>query len=70
MSVISNQLVLHTPAGYYVGRLYRDDELGGDFPYSRDSEYMSEADAKKLLECWNREEDEAEDRFVDSQEFR
>jgi len=58
MSRISNQKVMSTPAGFYVGTTYRDDELGGDFPYSRDTDYMSEDQAIAMLKCWQEDEEE------------
>jgi hypothetical protein len=32
-----HQQVLQSAAGFYVGMLYHDEEMGGWFPYSRDS---------------------------------
>ena len=46
----SEQQVLRTPAGWYVGTLYFDSDLGGYFPNSRDTEYFpSYEEAKAYL---------------------
>lgn len=43
---ISKIKVLKSAAGYYIGREYFDDEMGGWFPYSRNSEeYFRSYDA-------------------------
>lgn len=48
---ITEQCVCRSPAGYYVGTWCIEVLHGHWFPqpYSRDSEYMSEEDAIKLL---------------------
>ena len=50
---VSDLKVMHTPAGYYIGRTYFDLECGTDFPYSRESGYMTEADAQAALASGN-----------------
>lgn len=37
--------VLRSAAGYYIGTLYFDEELGGLFPHSRESGYFATKDA-------------------------
>lgn len=46
--------VLKSAAGYYVGRLYYDAELGGYLPYSRDSYgyYASREEAEAHLKYY------------------
>jgi len=46
--VVLNFKVLHTPAGYYVGTAC---DCG---PYSRETGYMTEAEAKKSLAGYNK----------------
>jgi len=51
---ISEYKVMKSPAGYYVGKEYYDQEMIGWFPYSRNSEYFkSHKEAKKLLKKIN-----------------
>ena len=40
----SQPIVMYTPAGHYVGRVYRNEDDWLE-PYDRLSDYMSEADA-------------------------
>ena len=48
---ISEYKVMKSPAGYYVGKEYYDQEMIGWFPYSRNSEYFkSQKEAKRLLD--------------------
>ena len=32
--------VMQSAAGYYIGTTYYDEEMGGDFPYSRETGYF------------------------------
>ena len=47
MENISGYKVLHSPAGWYIGRTYRDNEIGEDLPYDRLSDYFSSAEAAR-----------------------
>lgn len=38
--ITSSLQVLHSNAGYYVGRTYLDNETGMWFPFSRETEYF------------------------------
>ena len=49
---VFKQEVLHSAAGYYVGRLCEDPEFGFIAPYCRDSEYDTKEGAEKLLKYW------------------
>lgn len=51
----SNQQVLKSAAGYYIGDLYYDEEMGGYFPYSRDSQeyWATREEAQKALDTDN-----------------
>lgn len=42
---VSELKVMHSAAGYYIGRSYSDLEYGFEGPYSRESGYMSKANA-------------------------
>ena len=45
--------VLQSAAGWYIGRLYWDADMGGWFPYSRDSDYYpTQAAAQADLDYW------------------
>jgi len=47
----SDLTVMHSGAGYYIGRSYRDEELGYDEPGSRESDYYSsKSEAQKDLD--------------------
>lgn len=40
---VSEPIVMKSAAGYYVGRAYYDEEVGGTWlPYSRESDYFKE----------------------------
>lgn len=55
---ISLPQIMNTPAGYYIGTTYYDEEMKGWFPYSRDSHYMSRAEAEYELFYINAEREE------------
>ena len=57
---ISMLKVMRSAAGFYLGHSYYDQELEGDFPYDRQTDYMSEEEATAMLVYWNKEEEEAE----------
>jgi len=42
---VSELKVMRSAAGYYLGRSYFDTEFGFEAPYSRETGYMSEAEA-------------------------
>ena len=46
---VSELKVMQSAAGYYIGRSYFDLECGCEFPFSRESEYMTKADAVQRL---------------------
>ena len=48
---ISEYKVMKSPAGYYVGKEYYDDDFNDWLPYSRNSDYYSsQKEAKRLLD--------------------
>jgi len=47
---ISDLQVMQSGAGFYVGHSYWDIKMQGWFPWSRESDYMTEEDAKKYLD--------------------
>lgn len=48
---VSAPCVMKTPAGWYVGTTYFDEDMDGWFPNSRDTHYVaSEAEAEALLQ--------------------
>ena len=48
---ISEYKVMKSPAGYYVGTEYYDDDFNDWLPYSRNSDYYSsQKEAKRLLD--------------------
>ena len=48
---VSEYKVMKSPAGYYVGKEYYDDDCNGWLPYSRNSDYYSsQKEAKRLLD--------------------
>lgn len=46
---MSELKVMQSAAGYYIGRSYFDLECECEFPYSRESGYMTQADAEAAL---------------------
>lgn len=48
----SDQQVLRTPAGWYVGTLYYDPDMGGYFPNSRDTEYFGSYEEANYYLLW------------------
>ena len=42
---VSDPVVMASAAGWYVGQVYRDAEMGFLGPWSRNTDYMSEEDA-------------------------
>ena len=66
--LVSPHCVMHSAAGYYVGRVctefewadetidYKCDGFWVPQPYSRDTEYMAEEDAYRTLERWEQED--------------
>ena len=46
---VSDLKVMQSAAGYYIGRSYFDTDYGFEGPYSRESEYMTKADAVERL---------------------
>lgn len=46
---VSDFKVMKSAAGYYIGRSYYDTEFGFDGPYSRESGYMTKAEAEMSL---------------------
>ena len=55
-TIVFEQEVLQSNAGWYVGRRCKDPEFGFIAPYCRDSEYDTEEGARKLLALWQDEE--------------
>tara|TARA_R110002072_G_scaffold69356_1_gene168153 strand:+ start:619 stop:852 length:234 start_codon:yes stop_codon:yes gene_type:complete len=47
---VSKPIVMASAAGWYVGQVYRDAEMGFLGPWSRNSNYMSEEDAIEMYE--------------------
>ena len=48
---VSEYKVMKSPAGYYVGKEYYDDDCKGWLPYSRNSDYYSsQKEAIRLLD--------------------
>ena len=47
---VSDLKVMQSAAGYYIGRSYFDLECGCEFPFSRESGYMSRTEARERLE--------------------
>lgn len=48
--IVSEPIVMASAAGWYVGQVYRDAEIGCLLPWSRNSNYMSEEDAIEMYE--------------------
>ena len=50
----SEQQVLRSPAGWYVGTLYYDSDLGGYFPNSRDTDYYETFGEAEAYLVWTK----------------
>lgn len=50
--------IMSSPAGYYLGTTFEGDDEGedrcGEMPGTRETEYMSEKEAKGALVLWNK----------------
>jgi len=55
---ISMLKVMESAAGFYLGHTYIDQDLGMELPYDRQTDYMSEEEAKHMLAQWEKEEEE------------
>ena len=44
-TVASEFKVMQSAAGYYIGTTYYDEEMGGDFPYTRETHYFPDRES-------------------------
>ena len=54
---VSDLKIMQSAAGYYIGRSYWDNEFGFEGPYSRETDYMTEAAALNVLASIKASED-------------
>lgn len=48
-------VVMRSAAGWYIGHLYWDEEMQGWFPWSRQTDYMTEEEAVRMWKQWAEE---------------